>query len=627
MSIITPQHTIATGSPILLLQNNIIGFDHGDRVVSDRIKHGALSFSTIHAKGQNYNADEFHPVKTVTPINWRIMPLDSLDNPETPTEGAVFYNDDTSIVPCQYIVYNPNFKDMPYSLNFQSDWDIISTGRECIGVLDLDLLNSPRKIQTPEEFEAFLPNYDRWLQKISDHDHMLPQKQRTLFNGLRNHSCRDQVWFKREFARTFAPNTFGSYRKQPTFVIEEFYEQYDLFPYMSTSSPGQMAYQPPEDNYRDGDRQIRTKPGRFLNKYFTLTSDQVRGAVSEVNTDQAHNLKFATTKEEFEYVYLNGPSSCMTHSIDWYGSSQSTGRLPISVLANGDIKVAYIELDSGTIPARALVVDSSKEYIEIYQNNDAMDGARYEMESYLEAAGYTRNSEGLIDQTIEKLETPEGDIVCPYIDCGGLMVNMYGDHLVITGQDDGEYQPNYESGVLGDGEPTFYCNNCEEDRPEEDENGTWEDGSVCDSCLEGDYIYAYVNDRSDEMGYIRDNETVYVNGTYYSSSQDVLDYHEIGLCMVDNEHHNFDELTYCEVDEQYIHQAYAVYLQEDEININKDYAVYSNSTCEWILEDTAIAIDGEYYHPDNDDIVQGETGTWMLLDTQTPLSLSEINAA
>ena len=50
----------------------------------------------------------------------------------------------------------------------------------------------------------------------------------------------------------------------------------------------------------------------------------------------------------------------MSHAIDWYDDSACTGRLPVSVLANGDIEVAYLELDSGIIPARALVVQSTQ---------------------------------------------------------------------------------------------------------------------------------------------------------------------------------------------------------------------------------------------------------------------------
>ena len=62
-------------------------------------------------------------------------------------------------------------------------------------------------------------------------------------------------------------------------------------------------------------------------------------------------LKFASTEQDIVYVYEHGPQSCLSNKASYYLSAPLH---PVSVLAAGDIEVAYLE-DKHGIAARTLI--------------------------------------------------------------------------------------------------------------------------------------------------------------------------------------------------------------------------------------------------------------------------------
>jgi hypothetical protein len=317
----------------------------------------------------------------------------------------------------------------------------------------------------------------------------------------------------------------------------------------------------------------------------------------------------------------------MTKPIDWYDSSCSTGRLPISVLANGNIKVAYLELENGVIPARSLVVEDRKDYVEIYHNNDAMNGALWEMETHLDAGGYGKNQNALVGEHIEKLETDCGQIVCPYLDVGGLMVDEYSDFLCITEEGQGECQPNYSTGVLEQA-LTEHCDHCGDNVGE---GGTRrvEDDNVCESCIDNNFHYAYVSSSSDCMDWVYADDTVHCESDeeYYRFNVQVLEYHGVRYLESHDEYHHEDYCVMCDHSDELIHVNDSVHLEIDEVDVSSEYIIYSNHHSSYLLEETAIEIEGEYYHADSADIVMDEAGIWHLLDTTQPITLEKATAA
>ena len=563
-----------------------------------------------------------------------------------------------------FTVYNPDRLDIPLAMGYHDDLEtfqsVTDSSWEYIGNIDLHLFNVPRYIRSDNELNKFLPHYDAWFKNLVLHNQSaIDQGTASKVNHiirrllLSPEEIQDSFWFKREFARHFAPATFKAQRTFPSFCTEDFFISDHVapltFPHYSAQEPGQVAFQPIDPSYREADRQIRTKPGRYLNKFLDLDSDQVRRCVSIENGDKSVQLKFAKTVKEFTNVYLRGPSSCMSHSIDWYDASASTGRLPVSILANGDIEVAYLELDNGIIPARAIVVQSDMEMLDVYCNNDAMDGARGELQSRLLDAGYSYNSTALVHQKIERIPINGDDVfVCPYIDCGGLPVIDTGDYLQICHSDEGDMTADYQSGVCQNNQK--YCNNCE-DNHDGEETYVEDVGDVCENCLDNDYVHAYCGHGHDR--YIHHDDAIFIDsmGEWYRHTGDTLRFYNIYKCHVTDEYYHTDDLVTCDVSDEYIHQDEAVHIGDD-VYVNDEYAVYSDhlghhliendaelitmddGTTDWFPDDEVVyseyhqqsiptclasEINGDYYWTSH--LVCDEVGNYSLLETTTPITL------
>ena len=611
------------------------------------------------AKGENnHTITTTMDMTTIGPM--QILPLSDLPTDSSRDnifEGDVFHSYDNK----QFCVFNPDSLDVPRGMVYHTskqhfglcDW-------QYVGYIDLHLFNVPRYIRSDDELNKFLPHYDAWFKNLVLHNQSaIDQGSASKVNHiirrllLSPEEVQNSFWFKREFARHFAPATFKAQRTFPSFCTEDFFISDHVapltFPHYSAQEPGQVAFQPIDPSYREADRQIRTKPGRYLNKFLDLDSDQVRRCVSIENGDKSVQLKFAKTVEEFTNVYLRGPSSCMSHSIDWYDASASTGRLPVSILANGDIEVAYLELDNGIIPARAIVVQSDMEMLDVYCNNDAMDGARGELQSRLLDAGYSYNSTALVHQKIERIPINGDDVfVCPYIDCGGLPVIDTGDYLQICHSDEGDMTADYQSGVCQNNQK--YCNNCE-DNHDGEETYVEDVGDVCENCLDNDYVHAYCGHGHDR--YIHHDDAIFIDsmGEWYRHTGDTLRFYNIYKCHVTDEYYHTDDLVTCDVSDEYIHQDEAVHIGDD-VYVNDEYAVYSDhlghhliendaelitmddGTTDWFPDDEVVyseyhqqsiptclasEINGDYYWTSH--LVCDEVGNYSLLETTTPITL------
>ena len=342
----------------------------------------------------------------------------------------------------------------------------------------------------------------------------------------------------------------------------------------------------------------------------------------------------------------------MSHSIDWYDASASTGRSPVSIFANGDIEVAYLELDNGIIPARVIVVQSNMEMLDIYCNNDAMDGARGELHSQLRDAGYSYNTTALVGQKIERIPIDNDDdndvFVCPYIDCGGLPVSDTGDYLQICHDGEGDMTANYQTGACRN--TSTSCDHCEQDHDSPTEY-VEDVGDVCESCINDDFVYAYC--RGNER-FINREDAIFVEsmGEWYLGTTQVLDHYNIHICHITDEYYHTDDLVICESSNEYICRDEAVQISDHGEYANPEYAVYSDhlghhliendaveismddGTSDWFPDDeiehseyhqqsipTCLAseINGDYYWTSH--LVCDEVGNYSLLEITTPITL------
>lgn len=213
------------------------------------------------------------------------------------------------------------------------------------------------------------------------------------------------------------------------------------YAHVSHEDPSKLAYTPDERHGRE-DRQLRTKPGRYLAKFFpALAPTAVQQAVDMWNgAHDAGSVLFASSPDDIERVYREGPSSCMDG-----GHRFRSPVHPARVYGAGDLAVAYLER-GGRITARAVCWPERKSYSTVYG-----DSAR--LESALGALGY--RDDGAFDGARLLRIEAYGRFVCPYIDAEYDVVDS-GDFLRLAGEGNGS-RPTETDGLLTIGEPCEYC--------------------------------------------------------------------------------------------------------------------------------------------------------------------------
>src|ERR1700678_1719150 len=100
------------------------------------------------------------------------------------------------------------------------------------------------------------------------------------------------------------------------------------------------------------DRWTKTKPGRYLTAHTTLSAKEVKfwaewhikGERPADTEESPPAVCFAHEPDDIEHVYLNGPTSCMSHPAQSYESKEH----PVRVYGAGDLAIAYLpDADTG----------------------------------------------------------------------------------------------------------------------------------------------------------------------------------------------------------------------------------------------------------------------------------------
>lgn len=258
-----------------------------------------------------------------------------------------------------------------------------------------------------------------------------------------------KVKFDDEALAVFEKTVFHLYKKDPTYI--EFTE-----------------------NNKKGNAENRTvtRPGRFLKRYFghILDGPDITMLVAEFNKDQEECMKvhFAKTADEIEFVYENGPRSCMGNG----GTEFHTKIHPVRAYAYNDLAIAYLKRDD-RITARCVSWPDKKLYGRIYGDcsrlQHALEGIKYE------------HSNGFPGAKLAKIpwEQDKNVCLCPYLDgANGILIK--DDHLVIT-DSGGDYCAENINGLLE--KSGFRCCCCEEYSDEDDMCG-YNGDSYCRECYD-----------------------------------------------------------------------------------------------------------------------------------------------
>ena len=334
------------------------------------------------------------------------------------------------------------------------------------------------------------------------------------------------VWQSRERARLET----GEYLPVP-WAAESWYLESDYsrnhFPHMSTQNPGKIAFTE-SDEKGVADIQLRMRAGKYLQGHFAdrLTPNEITYWASKVFLQTGEiTLEFATTPDEIQHVYINGPNSCMSHDT---GDYSTDGIHPTRVYGAGDLAVAYLKTGETEISARAICWPDKKIYTVVYG-----DGGEYSerFENMLDSLGYRYGQDSDFNGArILRIETESGGYVCPYFD----MSDSFGycsdsDFFIIGG---GDYNAQNECGATEDDRD--YCNNCNEYFNGESYHVN-HTGTVCESCYSE---ISFFCDECEESHHV--NDAIYIEGL----NRDVCDYCATKFPQCDdcNERHESDDM-------------------------------------------------------------------------------------
>lgn len=311
------------------------------------------------------------------------------------------------------------------------------------------------------------------------------------FNALKCQPRRlaSDAWKQRELARF----EDGTYISLP-WTLPDSATTADHFPHVSMVDGARIAYT--QDAAKGaGDIQTRIKPGKYLAQFYgdVFDAPTIAKMAAEFSRDFGEGIKllFATTEDEIEDVYENGPNSCMAKSVGYFESSIH----PVRVYAAGDLAVAYIKRN-GDITARALCWPSKKVYGRVY-------GDDTRLVDLLERASYSAGS--LNGARMLRIEEGNGFVV-PYID-GCCSAGDEGDHLILGGH--GICGSNL-NGLSGSG---LTCLACGESINEDDCHVNDNGEAYCESCYSDRYTYC---ERFDEECSIDEMAEVICNSRYGS---------------------------------------------------------------------------------------------------------------
>ena len=380
------------------------------------------------------------------------------------------------------------------------------------------------------------------------------------------------------------------------------------FVHISEEDPLQIAYADSLDKLM-ADRWTRTKPGRYLTKFFghVLGENQIRTWSERVQAMAAPaDLKFAASDDPDEWVrvYANGPSSCMAgdSSVRVYAHDKSVLRL--AYLTSGD-----------TIKARCIVREDTKQYIRPYPNTTCAENTRWHMamRERLESQGYTHGGMEDVLLAAERVGRWDNSYVCPYIDSGNdrhmsasLVLRDGKEYLLLSR--DGDWDAQQTDGVVNGRQCT--CPECGDNYDDDDDFIYLDDRgeSICQDCIDRYYTLAYVSRRI--QYFVHNDDVIHCESDGEDYHVDYANQANIYCCEVTSDWYHIDDL--CMTSRGLVHNGSCTELAVPDSDGN-DYAFFRDTTITHdgrvIHEvDAEVRDDGLVYHED-DPVVETETET------------------
>lgn len=324
--------------------------------------------------------------------------------------------------------------------------DALHKIRTMIVELSLDVIEEPNK-----------PEYEQVLRNFIAYNHAQALRHFLDVSGY--------WWHIREWARFIV----GHHRPVPNADFNLYANFAKHFPHISREDDKRVAVVM-DNNKAHQDLHTSMKIGRYLSKQTDAPESAIPDISNEyANRDLTYHLEVARTPAEIQWVYENGPTSCMGKTINEAGFYADVH--PTHAYATPDICVLYVKaLDNpNRVIARTVASTINHTYVRIFGNAGVID-------PLLNADKWKcRRTRGLDNHRLRKItQTHQGRTkhIGPYLDSGKYPIYADPDddqYLIINPTDAeernmvhvGDSEISYSQKGFIDSPPLvrcYYCN-------------------------------------------------------------------------------------------------------------------------------------------------------------------------
>lgn len=371
--------------------------------------------------------------------------------------------------------------------------------------------------------------------------------------------------------------------------LEHFQPLHNL--HRSVTEPSMVAYYPSLRHMREG-REVKTRLGKYLTTYkndFNLSEGEIKSVVEGyngfLNSQSGWVVSFIDHDDEQgwidAYSDVSALRTCMSgeKAVRAYAHSKSV------------LKLAILKNEALCIIARSIVRDDDRKgYLRIYPAPDNAPEGRF-LRDYLSAVGY-KNEIDLNGCLLQAISTNHDGYVAPYID-SGLNGDQKGEVITIDGVSYIEVGSGYldlanTGGYTGE---MCTCADCGEGMGENDSTYIeYEDHSVCQSCADDNYTYAYTRHGQND---IPNDRAVRCNTDNEYYDIDYLCEYDVYQCDHDEGFYHIDELINCDGGMYYVEHC-----------VRLDHEHDDNRYC--FKEFAHTLSDGTKCHSDDAEILQDD---------------------
>jgi hypothetical protein len=361
--------------------------------------------------------------------------------------------------------------------------------------------------------------------------------------------------------------------------------------YAHVSQCGTMVAFTESADKGSADRQTRVLATRYLTRYLSdrLTPQEIVLIGSRFAAPKAA-LSISYEAADFTRVYLAAAhcaeSSSYPSCMRYESATFSTPCHPVEAYAGHGLAIAFIKMDDGSIPARAIVWPEKKIFVRVYGIEES---DKHNMATLLADAGYTRE-DGFDGAKLSRIPFHHDErLVMPYIDGDTQRLEDRGDYLIVTQH--GEIEGSSTAGwsELVD-ENSVECDRCGAREDQDDAHAVSGD-TWCSRCANRHAFYCQA---SDEMycNSVGSRTVTTRRGQEQTWSEDACD--NVFHCQATDTYYDGDHYTAIEVNVTAYHSqdAYPETWCEEE---TQDSRFYCDRTEEFYSLHfyTPIAVDGE----------------------------------